>query len=92
MRPHLLECIKKGKFTPFQSECVRRSRSVTNEKVEIHCDCRLPESVSKEMMAYSPKCSRWYHQSCQSIPDRIFDLTIEMTGFVVIAMSLCKKN
>ena len=75
MRLRLLECIKNGNLTPFPSECVRRSRSVTKKKVEIHYDCTrgLPESVSEEMMAYCPKCSRWYNQSCQSIPDRIFE-------------------
>ena len=72
MRPYLLECIKNGNLTPFPSECVRLSRPVT-KKVEIHCDCRLPESASEESMAYCPKCSRWYHQTCQSIPDRIFE-------------------
>ena len=39
------------------------------KKVEIHCDCRLPESVS-EMMAYCPKRSRWYHQSCWPVNPR----------------------
>ena len=55
----------------------------TKKKVKIHCNCKLPENASEEMMSKCPKCNGWYHQSCQSIPDETFD------GRLVLHMSLC---
>ena len=77
MRTHLLVCIKNGNLTPFPSECVRRSRPVIKKKVEIHCDCRLPESVPSAADGTTNPAS-------QSLTE-FLNLTIEMTGFVVIA-------
>ena len=44
-------------------------------KVQLHCICRLPEGGEEEM-AYCPSCHMWYHKSCKSIPDIVFQDSI----------------
>ena len=67
-------------MSPFQSQLKLRSRRpVGIKKVNIYCDCRLPED-EEEPMVYCEGCKNWYHRSCQSIPDIVF-------GFAIIVQS-----
>ena len=60
-----------GVEATFPSELVRRRRPAATKKTQLYCDCRLPED-GEEPMAYCECCRRWFHRSCQKIPDVIF--------------------
>lgn len=71
MRPHFVECVKKQRMTPFPSTGIRPGRPV-KEAIEVFCSCRLPETT-EEKMVQCMACFEWYHQSCESVPDDVFD-------------------
>ena len=50
------------------------------KKVQLHCDCRLPED-GEEPMAYCEGCRWWFHKSCQQIPDVIFNCDYKQGWF-----------
>ena len=80
MRQHFVACIEGGKMKPFPSTLVRPKRPVKIQKVQLHCDCSLPED-GEEPMAFCHTCRKWYHKSCQSIPDVVFDRSYKLNWF-----------
>ena len=81
MRQHFLSCLQSGEMSPSPSELrLRSKRPVGIKKVNIYCDCRLPED-GEEPMVYCEGCKNWYHRSCQSIPDIVFDTEFKQDWF-----------
>ena len=71
---------KGGKMKPFPSTLVRPKRPVRIQRVLLHCDSSIPED-GEEPMAFCHTCRKWYHKSCQSIPDVVFDRTYILNWF-----------
>ena len=72
MRPHLLDCVEKGKMTPFPaSVSAVDERTKRKIQVPVWCICRLPDN-GEEKMAQCCSCKNWYHKTCQSIPKAVF--------------------
>ena len=75
MRAHLVESFEHGKMAPFpgwglHSRKIGAEDVVKNLKVQVYCSCRLPQDRKK--MAQCVKCSDWFHQICENIPDVVF--------------------
>ena len=80
MRQHFAACIESGEMKPFPSQLVRAKRPIKTQRVQLHCDCRLPED-GEEPMAFCDKCRMWFHKNCQAIPDIVFDPTYTLNWF-----------
>ena len=78
-----MACLERGEMEPFPSASVRPKRPAKIQRVQLHCDCCLPED-GEEPMAFCQKCRKWFHKSCQSIPDVVFDRTFKLNWFVAI--------
>ncbi|XP_028410162.1 uncharacterized protein LOC114532775 [Dendronephthya gigantea] len=78
MRPHLVECLKLKKMSPFPemkpgSEIVLSKRKFYT--VELFCSCRMPYEKPKseaDLMAQCGSCKEWFHQRCEKIALEIF--------------------
>ena len=72
IRPHLVECLKIGKLTPFPTitgEVVRCDTATSN--VELYCLCRVPYAPPTDEryeMAQCNQCKEWFHRVCEKIP------------------------
>ena len=70
MRRHLVRCLELGEMTMFPVKKTRRSagRIKSEDIIEIHCSCRMPEIPEVDMIECSG-CSRWFHfPLCVSVP------------------------
>ena len=65
---------------PFPSQLVKVKRPVKIKRVKLYCDCCLPEG-GEEPMAFCHKCRRWFHKSCQCIPDAVFEPSHKLNWF-----------
>ncbi|XP_028409955.1 uncharacterized protein LOC114532611 [Dendronephthya gigantea] len=73
MRPHLVECLKLKKMSPFPemkpgSEIVLSKRKFYT--VELFCSCRMPYEKPKseaDLMAQCGSCKEWFHPQCDSL-------------------------
>ena len=67
IRPHLVECLKIGKLTPFPTitgEVVRCDTATSN--VELYCLCRVPYAPPTDEryeMAQCNQCKEWLIES-----------------------------
>ena len=80
MRQHFMACIERGEMQPFPSQLVKVKRPVKIKRVKLYCDCCLPEG-GEEPMAFCHKCRRWFHKSCQCIPDAVFEPSHKLNWF-----------
>ena len=67
---HLVRCLELGEMTMFPVKKTRRSagRIKSEDIIEIHCSCRMPEIPEVDMIECSG-CSRWFHfPLCVSVP------------------------
>ena len=79
MRKHLISYLKEGEMSAFPHatltrRCARR-RIQREEKVAVHCSCRLPWDrldTSLGGLAQCKKCKKWFHELCLSIPKDVF--------------------
>ena len=62
MRQHLIKCLELGEMMMFPIKKTRRSagRMKSEDVIEIHCSCRMPEIPGVDMIECSA-CGRWYH-------------------------------
>ena len=77
MRPHLIQCIEFGKFTPFpkrRSSVPPKRLSLSKKDVEItiskNCKsagCDLPDLFDD--MTNCDRCQKWYHNCCVGISE-----------------------
>ena len=73
MSDHLLECLKKRKFSyfPTKLKCGYRSMHFPYREIELFCTCLMPEMYG-EMMIECERCELWFHTYCvglSSAPD-----------------------
>ncbi|XP_064382851.1 uncharacterized protein LOC135331569 isoform X2 [Halichondria panicea] len=75
-RQHLKESLKKCCFDRFPIRNSRTSTGVIHaEHVSLYCTCRMPEeSIEDDPMAECDVCKGWYHRSCLSIPNEVFQV------------------
>ena len=77
IRPHLVECLKIGKLTPFPTitgEVVRCDTATSN--VELYCLCRVPYAPPTDEryeMAQCNQCKEQFHRVCEKIPALAFE-------------------
>ena len=50
MRDHLLDCLKKRKFSHFPTKCGYRSKHFPYREIELSCSCQLPEMYGEMMI------------------------------------------
>ena len=74
MRPHLVECLKLKKMSPFPEMKPGCSDIVLSRRkfytVELFCSCRMPYEKPKneaDLMAQCSVCSEWFHERCDSL-------------------------
>ncbi len=74
-RQHLKESLKKCCFDRFPIRNLRTSTGVIHaEQVPLYCTCRTPEeNIEDDPMAECVACNNWYHRSCASIPNKVFE-------------------
>ena len=81
IRPHLVECLKIGKLTPFPTitgEVVRCDTATSN--VELYCLCRVPYAPPTDERYEMAQCNQslhgfieWFHSVCEKIPAVAFE-------------------
>lgn len=73
MRDHLLTCLQKNHLDPFPADARYPSmRVVKSFKIPLYCICRLPDN-REEKMGECDECKEWFHKSCLSIPQQVFE-------------------
>ena len=78
LRQHLLTCISSGIFTPFPLSNQPHSKSKKKTlKLKLFCSCRMPwdaadEEIPEKQMAQCDSCKKWYHRSCEKIPELVY--------------------
>ena len=64
MRQHLHKCLSRKRLTPFpekKSTIIRSMEpSVTDDDIEVHCYCRMPELDNVQMVECTG-CFKWFH-------------------------------
>ena len=74
IRYHLATCLEDSKFTCFPILGERNFCGIKHvQKTELHCSCRLPETIGVDQMAECDACKVWYHQHCMDIPSEVFN-------------------
>ena len=72
IRKHLWQCLSNNKFTMSPNSLVNGSPGIPKKvTINIHCSCRMPYNASEQMVECDC-CSKWFHQSCENIPDAFF--------------------
>ena len=66
-------CIERGVMEPFPSTLVQPKRPAKIQRVQLYCDCCLPED-GEEPMAFCQKCGST--RAASPIPDVVFDRTL----------------
>ena len=94
MRPHLVECLKLKKMSPFPEMKPGCSDIVLSKRkfytVELFCSCRMPYEKPKseaDLMAQCGSCKEWFHQRCEKIALEIFK-----TSGMSFLCALCLKR
>lgn len=95
MRPHLVECLKLKKMSPFPEMKPGASSDLVLSKrkfytVELFCSCRMPYEKPKsesDLMAQCGGCKEWFHQRCEKIALEIFK-----TSGMNFLCSMCLKR
>ena len=73
IRQHLLKCLEECRLSRFPLLGERRHSMVKHtQEIEIHCSCRMPEVVGRDVMAECDSRNVWYHQHCMDIPREVF--------------------
>ena len=89
IRYHLATCLEDSKFTCFPILGERNFCGIKHvQKTELHCSCRLPETIGVDQMAECDACKVWYHQHCMDIPTEV--LTIQMFPGSVKGVNYCE--
>ena len=68
MRKHLVQCIEKGRMSPFPSSARRKSGKSTTT-IPVYCVCRTIDDGTK--MIECAGCKEWYHLACVEV-EKIF--------------------
>lgn len=68
---HFLDSLDNNILSPFPKDTAYPGRPKL-EGFEIFCSCRLPDNY-EERMAKCATCKEWYHQSCETIGNHIFE-------------------
>ena len=90
IRPHLVECLKIGKLTPFPTitgEVVRCDTATSN--VELYCLCHVPYARATDEryeMTQCNQCKEWFHRVCEKIPAVAFE-NIRKNGIALFAVT-----
>ena len=70
---HLDECLQEKKIIPFPSQvcCPNKPLTIT---FAVYCICCLTdfEDENDNMTRYE-NCYQWYYQSCEGIPEMVFE-------------------
>jgi len=75
MRPHLLKSLMANKLLPFpQMDGKCKQNPFKTMKIPLLCSCRQywvqsDERISIMKSAQCSKCKKWFHQTCENIPD-----------------------
>ena len=91
IRPHLVECLKIGKLTPFPSitgEFVRCDTATSN--IELYYLCRVPYTPPTDEsheMAHCNQYKEWFHRVCEKIPAVAFENLRKKNGIVLFAVT-----
>lgn len=78
LRQHLLTCISSGIFKPFPLSKLRQNKAKKKTlKMKLFCSCRMPwdaadEGIPEKQMAQCDSCKKWYHRSCEKIPELVY--------------------
>ena len=69
MRQHLIECLEKGKMSPFPREkergrCKLDSYTCKIVNIPVWCCCKMPECVDNMIYCGNRKCKTWFHKIC----------------------------
>ena len=76
MRPHLLQCLEKGRMERFPVNRYKRvplggrAKKVIVE--DIHCMCKMPYDKDGPEMIECSSCKVWYHGTCVKIEVKDF--------------------
>ena len=75
LRSHFLDCLEKNMLVPFPKDILKSMKKPKPkcERFSVHCSCRLPDN-GQEKMAKCGQCNIWYHQSCENIPNKVFQV------------------
>ena len=87
MREHFLQCLEKGKINPFPSATVRGKRPATRKRVQLHCDCCLPEDGEEPMLS-ARRAKSGIIRAAKRFQTLFFIATTKRIGFVII-VTLC---
>ena len=97
IRPHLVECLKIGKLTPFPSitgEFVRCDTATSI--IELYYLCRVPYTPptdERHEMAQCNQYKEWFHRVCEKIPAVAFENLRKKHGIVLFAVTdISNKN
>ena len=79
LRPHLCQCLHDGHMKEFPKEATTKCQRVktTTIKLTLYCHCRMPWRPADKKrpgmeMAECEICLKWFHQTCEGIPDTVF--------------------
>ncbi|XP_031553855.1 uncharacterized protein LOC116290875 [Actinia tenebrosa] len=96
LREHLLTCILNGYVTPFPEDQGLRVRRCKERKLQIQlfCTCRMPwdemdERRKDTQIISCDTCGKWFHCSCEQIPDIVFQ---EQSFWQCSVCSSCLKT
>ena len=72
MRNHLTTCLENDNFEPFPKESSRLRNVMIDinrkvKKVEISCQCGMPDFVDDMVGCENRKCGRWCHLRCVGV-------------------------
>ena len=71
MRRHLFKCLEAHSLSPFPHK--KKAGGMKNrDDFEVHCVCRMPE-IKNIPMIQCNECLKWFHTSCQEVPQVILD-------------------
>ena len=71
MRQHLYKCLINQRFTMFPAHPKHGGSPGQKASFDIYCLCRQPWDQVKKMVQCD-NCSKWYHQTCEQVPDSLF--------------------
>ena len=71
IRQYLWKCISAGTFTPCPSSRCSTEGAPINIQINVYCSCHRPHE-NNQSMAECSQCSKWFHPSCDGIPEEVF--------------------
>ena len=72
IRAHLWDSLQRGYIGIFPFYDTSRHGLERAVAIQVYCDCRLPYNSTRDRMAECTICSKWFHQTCQKIPSKVF--------------------